>query len=71
MFSADLFTVPFVSNNVLLNLEEFAETDDSFTFNDIYPNILGLGQVVGTPGTYMIPASWDSVQMYVLQQRYV
>ncbi|MBV7334241.1 sugar ABC transporter substrate-binding protein [Chloroflexi bacterium TSY] len=64
MFSADLFTVPFVSNNVLLNLEEFAETDDSFTFDDIYPNILGLGQVVGTPGTYMIPASWDSVQMY-------
>ena len=64
MFSADLFTVPFVENGVLVDLEAFASVDDSFTFDDIYPNILGLGQVVGTPGTYMIPASWDSVQMY-------
>ncbi|MEM7032558.1 MAG: extracellular solute-binding protein, partial [Chloroflexota bacterium] len=64
MFSADLFTVPFVNNGVLLDMEELANSDDSFTFDDIYPNILGLGQVVGTPGTYMIPASWDSVQMY-------
>jgi multiple sugar transport system substrate-binding protein len=64
MFSADLFTVPFVSNNVLLDLEEFAKNDKSFNFDDIAPNILALGQVPGTPGTYMIPASWDSVQMY-------
>lgn len=64
MFSADLFTVPFVNNGVLIDMEELANSDDSFSFDDIYPNILGLGQVVGTPGTYMIPASWDSVQMY-------
>ncbi|MEM7536914.1 MAG: sugar ABC transporter substrate-binding protein [Chloroflexota bacterium] len=64
MFSADLFTVPFVNNGVLVDMEALSETDESFTFDDIYPNILGLGQVVGTPGTYMIPASWDSVQMY-------
>lgn len=64
MFSADLFTVPFVNNGVLVDLETLAEADDDFTFDDIYPNILGLGQVVDTPGTYMIPASWDSVQMY-------
>lgn len=64
MFSADLFTVPFVENGVMLDLEELAAVDDSFTFDDIYPNILGLGQVIGTPGTYMLPASWDSVQMY-------
>ncbi len=64
MFSADLFTVPFVENGVMLNLEDLAAVDGSFSFDDIYPNILGLGQVIGTPGTYMIPASWDSVQMY-------
>lgn len=64
MFSADLFTVPFVENGVLLDLEELAAVDGNFSFDDIYPNILGLGQVIGTPGTYMIPASWDSVQMY-------
>ena len=64
MFSADLFTVPFVENGVLVNLEALSEAEGANTFEDIYPNILGLGQVVGTPGTYMIPASWDSVQMY-------
>ncbi|MBX3012100.1 MAG: extracellular solute-binding protein, partial [Caldilineaceae bacterium] len=64
MFSADLFTVPFVENGVLLNLEDLASVDGNFSFDDIYPNILGLGQVIGTPGTFMIPASWDSVQMY-------
>ncbi len=64
VFSADLFTVPFVENGVLADLETFAETDETFSFDDIYENILGLGQVAGTAGTYMIPASWDSVQMY-------
>jgi multiple sugar transport system substrate-binding protein len=64
VFSADLFTVPFVTNNVLLDLEQFDEVDDTFTFDDIYENILALGQVPGIAGTYMIPASWDSVQMY-------
>jgi multiple sugar transport system substrate-binding protein len=64
MFSADLYTVPFVTNGVLLDLEELAKKDKSFNMDDIAPNILALGQVPGTPGTYMIPASWDSVQMY-------
>ncbi|MCS6848987.1 MAG: sugar ABC transporter substrate-binding protein [Anaerolineae bacterium] len=64
IFSADLFTVPFVNAGVLLDLEQFDKADDSFSFDDIYPNILALGQVPGKPGTYMIPASWDSVQMY-------
>jgi len=62
--TADLFTVPFVTNNVLLDLEQFDEVDDTFTFEDVYENILSLGQVPGVAGTYMIPASWDSVQMY-------
>jgi multiple sugar transport system substrate-binding protein len=64
MFSADLFTVPFVENGVLIDLAQFDEVDDSFTFDEVYENILALGQVPGTAGTYMIPASWDSVQMY-------
>jgi multiple sugar transport system substrate-binding protein len=64
MFSADLFTVPFVNGDVLLDLEEFAKKDNSFHFDDIYPNILALGQVQGKPGTYMLPAALDSVQMY-------
>lgn len=64
MFSADLFTVPFVENGVLIDLEQFDEVDDSFTFDDVYENILALGQVPGVDGTFMIPASWDSVQMY-------
>ncbi len=64
VFSADLFTVPFVNAGVLLDLEQFDKADDSFSFDDIYPNILALGQVPGKSGTYMIPASWDSVQMY-------
>jgi multiple sugar transport system substrate-binding protein len=64
VFTADLFTVPFVENGVLIDLEQFDEVDDSFTFDDVYDNILALGQVAGTQGTYMIPASWDSVQMY-------
>jgi multiple sugar transport system substrate-binding protein len=64
VFTADLFTVPFVENGILLDLEQFDEVDDEFTFDDVYENILALGQVVGVEGTYMIPASWDSVQMY-------
>lgn len=64
VFSADLFTVPFVENNVLIDLEQFDQVDDSFTFEDVYPNILALGKVPGKAGTFMIPASWDSVQMY-------
>ena len=64
MFSADLFTVPFVTNGVLIDLEAFADVDDSFSFDDVYENILALGQVPGVDGTFMIPASWDSVQMY-------
>lgn len=64
VFSADLFTVPFVTNNVLMDLEQFDEVDDTFSFADVYENILALGQVPGIAGTYMIPASWDSVQMY-------
>ena len=64
VFSADLFTLPFVNGDVLMDLEEFAKKDKTFHFDDIYPNILALGQVQGKPGTYMIPAALDSVQMY-------
>jgi multiple sugar transport system substrate-binding protein len=64
VFSADLFTVPFVTNGILIDLEQFDAVDDSFTFEDVHENILALGQVPGVEGTYMIPASWDSVQMY-------
>jgi ABC-type glycerol-3-phosphate transport system substrate-binding protein len=64
VFSADFFTVPFVTNNVLMDLEQFDEVDDTFSFDDVYENTLALGQVPGIAGTYMIPASWDSVRMY-------
>ena len=64
VLTADLYTVPFVTNGVLLDMEPFDEADDSFSFDNVYENILALGQVPGVKGTYMIPASWDSVQMY-------
>ena len=64
IFSADLFTLPFVSGGVLLNLEDYSKLDKSFSFDDIYPNILALGQVKDKPGVYMIPAALDTVQMY-------
>ena len=64
IFTADIFTAPFVDAGLLLDMEELADGDDEFDLNDVYPSILGLGRVEGTPGLYMIPASLDTVQMY-------
>lgn len=64
MMSADLFTVPFVNAGVLRDLSQYDKLEKTSTIDDIYPNILALGQLPGKPGTYMIPASFDSVQMY-------
>lgn len=64
MFTADIFTAPFVDAGVLLDMEPYAKQDSEFKLDDIYESILGLGRVEGTPGLYMIPASLDTVQMY-------
>jgi len=64
IWSADIFTVPFVGNNVVLDLMPFAEKDATFKLDDIYPAILGLGRVEGNPGLFMLPASLDVVTMY-------
>jgi len=64
IWSADIFTVPFVANNVVLDVMPFAEKDATFKLDDIYPAILGLGRVEGNPGLFMLPASLDVVTMY-------
>jgi multiple sugar transport system substrate-binding protein len=64
IFSADIFTAPFVDANALLDMEEYAKHDDTFKEDDVYESILGLGRVEGNPGLFMIPASLDTVQMY-------
>lgn len=63
-FSADLFTVPFVNNDVVLDMKPLADAEGNKVFDDVYPNILALGQVPGNSGVYMIPASLDTVQVY-------
>lgn len=63
-FSADLFTVPFVANDVVLDMKPLADAEGNKVFEDVYPNILALGQVPGNSGVYMIPASLDTVQVY-------
>lgn len=63
-FSADLFTVPFANNDVVLDMRPLAEAEKNMVFEDVYPNILALGQVPGKDGVYMIPASLDTVQVY-------
>jgi multiple sugar transport system substrate-binding protein len=66
-FSADLFTVPFVAAGALLDMRPLAEGEKNNIFNDVYPNILALGQVPGDSGVYMVPASLDTVQVYYNQ----
>jgi multiple sugar transport system substrate-binding protein len=63
-FSADLFTVPFVANDIVLDMKPLDDAQGSKVFPDVYPSILGLGQVPGSDGVYMIPASLDTVQVY-------
>ena len=64
VWTADIFTVPFVANGVLKDMMPFIEKDKSFNLDDIYPSILGLGKVEGKPGLYFLPASLDVVTMY-------
>lgn len=64
IFSADLFTVPFVANGALLDMRPLAEGEKNQIFDDVYPNILALGQVPGDNGVYMVPASLDTVEVY-------
>lgn len=64
MFTADIFTAPFVDAGLLLDMQPLAEVDDEFDLNDVYESILALGRIEGDPGLYMIPASLDTVQMY-------
>ena len=63
-FSADLFTVPFVAAGAELDMRPLAEAEKNNVFEDVYPNILALGQVPGDNGVYMVPASLDTVQVY-------
>jgi multiple sugar transport system substrate-binding protein len=64
MLTADIFTAPFVDAGVLLDMRPLAEIDSEFDLDDVYPSILGLGQVEGDSGIYMIPVSLDNVQMF-------
>ena len=64
MLTADIYTAPFVDAGVLLDMRPLAEADPEFDLDDVYPSILGLGQVEGDSGIYMIPVSLDNVQMF-------
>jgi ABC-type glycerol-3-phosphate transport system substrate-binding protein len=64
IFNADLFVPPFVDADLLVDMEPLAKADGDFNLDDIYPSILGLGQVGFKPGIYMIPSGLDTVQLY-------
>jgi ABC-type glycerol-3-phosphate transport system substrate-binding protein len=64
IWTCDVFTFPFARRGVLLDMQPFAETDEEFDLNDVYPSILELGRVAGEPGLYMIPASLDVVVVF-------
>lgn len=64
VFTADLFIVPWVQNNILLDMQSFAEADQDIDINDVYPIMLDLGRVAGSSGLYMIPSSYDVVTVY-------
>jgi multiple sugar transport system substrate-binding protein len=64
VFIADLFVVPFVQNQIVLDMQTLAENDPDMDINDVVPIMLDLGRVEGDPGLYMIPSSYDVVTMY-------
>lgn len=64
MYTADIYTAPFVDAGVLLDMQPFADVDEEVDIDDAYESILGLGRVEGDPGLYMIPTSLDNVQVY-------
>ena len=64
LYTADIYTAPFVDAGVLLDMQPLAETDDTIDIADTYDSIMGLGRVEGDPGLYMIPVSLDNVQVY-------
>ena len=64
IYTADIYTAPFVDAKVLLDMQPFADKDTAVNISDVYPSILGLGRVEGDSGLYMIPVSLDNVQVY-------
>jgi multiple sugar transport system substrate-binding protein len=64
VWTANLFTLGFVSNNVLKDLMPFIDVDTEFDLEDIYPVILSEARIEGDPGLYYLPASLDVVAMY-------
>jgi multiple sugar transport system substrate-binding protein len=64
IFTADLFVVPFVQGDIVLDMQPLADADDSFDLDDVYANMLDLSRV-GGEGLYMIPSAFDVVTMYV------
>lgn len=64
LYTADIYTAPFVDAGVLLDMQPLAEADSEFELDDVYESIMGLGRVDGDPGLYMIPVSLDNVQVY-------
>jgi multiple sugar transport system substrate-binding protein len=63
IFTADLFVVPFVQGNIVLDMQPLADGDANFDLSDVYPNMLDLSRVSGE-GLYMIPSAFDVVTMY-------
>jgi len=64
VWTANLFTLGFVTNGVLKDLMPFIEKDKEFNLDDIYPVILSEARIEGNTGLFYLPASLDVVTMY-------
>lgn len=63
--TADVYTQPFASKKVLLNMQPLADRDKAFNINDIYPAMLNLGRTSVVPGgLFMIPRALDILVLF-------
>ncbi|MCS7060167.1 MAG: sugar ABC transporter substrate-binding protein [Anaerolineae bacterium] len=66
IWTIDNLTQGLAASGALLDLRELARADASFNLEDIDPAVLaiGNGRAVDEPGLYMIPASFETVQLF-------
>jgi multiple sugar transport system substrate-binding protein len=64
LWSLDLFTAQSAHSGLVMDVEVFAKADESIRLNDVNPVVLALGRSPFMPGLYMLPASFETVQMF-------